>query len=160
MIGVCGRLRAGAGWLAAALAALLALGAPGGCHRTPAEQQIRHAIDSAATAARANDARGVLAVVSAQFDGNDGGLDRQGLRQLLTVRALRQDHTGILVGPVVVERRGDRMIATFNLVLTGGKPGDLLSGRAQILAVSTAWRREGGAWVCYQASWRRASAGD
>lgn len=155
-----GRAYSSGGWTVAALAALLALGLPGGCHRTPAEQQIRHAIAAAASAARANDAAGLLAVVSDQFDGNDGELDRRGLRQLLAARALRRDQTGILTGPVSFERRGDRMIATFNLVLTGGKPGDLLPAQSRILAVTAAWRREGGAWVCYQASWRGTHAGD
>ena len=70
-----------------------------GCHRAPAEQQIRHAIEAAATAARANDTGGVLAVLSDDFSGNDGDMDRRGLRQLLAVRALRQDKTGVLIDP-------------------------------------------------------------
>lgn len=70
-----------------------------GCHRAPAEQQIREAIDAAATAARTSDTQGVLAVVSKDFSGNAGEMDRHGLRQLLAVRALRQDKTGVLIGP-------------------------------------------------------------
>lgn len=130
------------------------------CQRTPDEQQVRQAIASAAAAARDNDAGGVLAVVSDGFDGNDGELDRRGLRQLLAARAFRQDHTGVLIGPVSLERRGDRVIATFNLVLTGGKPGDLLPDRSAIFKMTTAWRREGGRWLCYHASWRQALGGD
>jgi ketosteroid isomerase-like protein len=127
-----------------------------GCHHAPAEQQIRQAIEAASTAARANDTHGVLAVVSDDFSGNDGDLDRHGLRQLLAVRALRQDRTGVLVGPVSFERKGDRFVAKFNLVLTGGKPGDLLSDRSAIYAMTTAWRREGGKWICYNAVWTNA----
>lgn len=123
------------------------------CHRAPAEQQIRHAIDAAATAARANDTHGVLATVSDDFTGNNGDLDRRGLRQLLAVRAFRQDKTGVLIGPVVFEHKGDRVIAKFNLVLTGGKPGDLVPDQSAIYAMTTAWRREGGDWKCYNAAW-------
>ena len=123
------------------------------CHRAPAEQQIRQAIDDAATAARANDTPGVLAVVSKDFSGNADEMDRQGLRQLLALRALRQDKTGILIGPVSFEHKGDRIVAKFNLVLTGGKPGDLLPDRSAIYAMTTAWRLEGGDWRCYNAHW-------
>mgnify|MGYP001028116176 CR=1 FL=1 len=123
------------------------------CHRAPAEQQIRQAIDSAAAAARANDAADVLDVVGDDFIGNDGDLDRDGLRRLLALRALRQDKTGVLTGPVSFERKGDRIIAKFNLVLTGGKPGDLLPDQSAIYAMTTAWRREGSHWRCYAATW-------
>jgi ketosteroid isomerase-like protein len=123
------------------------------CHRAPAEQQIRQAIDAAATAARANDTHGVLAVVSDDFSGNDGELDRHGLRQLLAVRVLRQDKTGVLIGPVGFEYKGDRVIAKFNLVLAGGEPGDLLPARSAIYVMTTAWRLEGSHWRCYNAHW-------
>lgn len=110
----------------------------GACHRTPAEQQVRAAIDSAAAAARANDVKGVLAVVSDDFAGNQGDLDRDGLRRLLAVRALRQDRTGVLVGPVTFTHRGDRIVADFNLVLTGGRPDTLLPEQSSIYKMTTA----------------------
>lgn len=135
---------------------VLTVSALAACHHTPAEQQIRHAIDSAAAAARANDTAGVLGAVSYDFTANDGELDRHGLRQLLALRALRQDRTGVLVGPVSFKHKGDRIIATFNLVLTGGKPGDLLPDQSAIYTMTTAWRREGGHWRCYSAEWSRA----
>lgn len=125
------------------------------CQRAPAEQQVRHAIDAAVAAARANDPSGVLAVVGDDFTGNEGDLDRQGLRRMLAVRALRQDQTGVLTGPISFEQKGDRIVAKFNLVLTGGKPGDVLPDAHTILAMTTAWRRDGGKWVCYNATWTR-----
>jgi hypothetical protein len=138
-----------------AMALVLLVWAFAGCHRTPAEQQVREAIDAAAAAARANDAHGVLEFVSDEFTGNEGVLDRRGLRQLLAVRALRQDKTGVLIGPVAFEHKGDRIVAKFNLVLTGGQPGDLLPEQSAVYAMTTAWRREGGQWICYSASWSR-----
>ena len=137
-------------WWCGLFAVLLALAA---CHRTPAERQITQAIETAVGAARTNDASGVLATVSDDFTGNNGDLDRRGLRQLLAVRAFRQDKSGVLIGPVVFEHKGDRVIAKFNLVLTGGKPGDLLPEQSAIYAMTTAWRREGGRWRCYSAEW-------
>lgn len=134
-------------WLVLALVALAA------CRRAPAEQQVRDAIATAAAAARANDARGVLAVVSRDFTGDHGDLDRQGLRRLLALRALRNDRTGVLVGPIRFERMGSRAVARFDLVLTGGTAGSLLPERSAIYAMVTAWREEDGRWVCYSAEW-------
>ena len=140
-------------WLWCALAVCLLAG----CHRTPAEQQIRSAIDTATHAARGNDTAGVLDVVSDDFTGNDGELDKHGLHQLLVVRALRQDKTGVLVGPIAFAHKGDRVVATFNLVLTGGTPGALLPEHSAIYKMSTAWRRDGSHWRCYSATWSNSS---
>ncbi|HEX7325294.1 MAG TPA: hypothetical protein VF292_08060 [Rhodanobacteraceae bacterium] len=123
------------------------------CHHAPAGQAVRSALAAAVGAARANDVKGVLAVVSDDFTGNDGELDRRGLRQVLAMRALRQDRTGVLLGPVSLQREGDRVVAKFNLVLTGGASGDLLPEHAAIYAMTTAWRNEHGTWRCYHATW-------
>lgn len=135
--------------------ALLAIAMLAGCHRTPDEQQVRQAISDAAVAARNNDADGVLALVSDDFVGNEGDLDRDGLRRLLALRAFRHDSTGVLIGPVSIERQGDRLIATFSLTLTGGRPDSLLSDQADSFPMSTAWRRERGRWRCYSATWKQ-----
>lgn len=140
---------------AGAVVPLLLVAALTACHHAPAEQQVRKAIESAAAAARANDPSGVLAVVRDDFTGNDGDLDRRGLHRLLALRALRQDRTGILLGPISFERKGDRIVAHFKLVLTGGKPGDLLTDQSSIRTMTTAWRREDGEWRCYSANWSR-----
>lgn len=140
---------------AGAVVLLLVVVALAACHHALAEQQVRQAIESAAAAARANDPSDVLAVVSDDFTGNDGDLDRRGLHRLLALRALRQDRTGILLGPISFERKGDRIVARFKLVLTGGKPGDLLPDQSSIRTMTTAWRREDGKWRCYSAMWSR-----
>lgn len=127
------------------------------CHGTPAEKQVHNAINAAAAAARANNVHDVLAVVSDDFIGNDGELDRDGLHRLLALRALRQDQASVLIGPVKFEHRGDRIIAKFNLVLMGAKPNTLLPNRSAIYAMTTAWRREGGHWRCYSAMWKTAA---
>lgn len=146
--------RAGRG-ITAIACLLLCLPPLTACHRTPDEDQVRQAIASAATAARINDADGVLAQVSDDFAGNNGDLDRHGLKQMLVLRAFRHDSTGVLIGPISVEREGDRLIATFTLTLTGGKPDSLLPDQADIFAMSTAWKREGRHWRCYSATWKQ-----
>ena len=135
--------------------AVLACSALGACHRTPDEQQVREAIASAATAARNNDADGVLAFVGDDFVGNNGELDRHGLKQMLVLRAFRKGSTGVLVGPVSIERQGDRLVATFTLTLTGGKADSLLPDQANVYEMTTAWRREGHDWRCYSTDWRQ-----
>lgn len=138
-----------------ALVLLAALPVLSGCHHGSAEDQVRQAIASAATAARDNDPDGVLAQVSDDFIGNDGDLDRHGLKRMLVVRAFRHDSTVILVGPISVEHQGDRLIATFTLTLTGGKPDSLLPDQADVFEMHTAWKRERGKWRCYSAIWKR-----
>ena len=134
---------------------MLAIAMLAGCQRTPDEQQVRQAISEAAAAARSNDAGGLLAWVSADFIGNEGDLDRDGLRRMLALRAFRHDSTGVLIGPVSIERQGDRMIATFSLTLTGGRSDSLLPNQAESFSMNTAWRREGGRWRCYSATWKQ-----
>jgi ketosteroid isomerase-like protein len=134
---------------------LLGLSALTACRHGSDEDQVRQAIGSAAAAARDNDADGVLAQVSEDFVGNDGELDQPGLKRMLVVRAFRRDSTGVLVGPISVERQGDRLVATFTLTLAGGKPDSLLPDQADVFAMSTAWKREGGRWRCYSADWKQ-----
>ncbi|MEO6968527.1 MAG: hypothetical protein ABI132_08800 [Rhodanobacteraceae bacterium] len=142
-----------AGAIAVVLCLILAIPQLAGCHRTPDEEQVRQAIAAAAVAARGNDADGVLMVVSDDFVGNNGDFDRHGLRQMLVLRAFRHDSTGVLIGPVSVERQGDRLIATFTMTLTGGKPDSLLPDQADVFAMKTAWRKEGSNWRGYSATW-------
>lgn len=134
---------------------LLAMAMLAGCHRMPDEQQVRQAISDAAAAARNNDVDVVLALADNDFVGNEGDLDRDGLRRLLALRAFRHDSTGVLIGPVSIERQGDRLIAAFRLTLTGGRPDSLLPDQVESFSMSTAWRRERGRWRCYSATWKQ-----
>lgn len=131
-----------------ALAVLIA-----GCTRAPAEKQIRSAIVSAATAARAADAHALGEVMSDDFDGNDGTLDSRALLNMLRVMRLRGEQVSVVLGPVTVEPRGRRFIARFTVTLGGG--GRVLPDRLGVYRVETAWREEGGDWRCYQARWKR-----
>lgn len=135
-----------------ALCALFALGLAA-CHRTPAEQQVREAIDSAAQAARDTDAGTLGDLLTDDFDGNGGDLDVRRLKNLLRVYHFRGEKVSVLLGPVSVEPRGRRLVATFTATLGGG--GRLLPDRLGVYEVQTAWREEDGDWRCYSASWKR-----
>lgn len=133
------------------LAALVAILA--GCHRTPDEAQVRAAIGDAAHAAEQADAGGTVASLSDDFDGNAGSLDRRNLGNLIRLAHLRGEHLGVTLGPVTVERRGERMIARFTASLTQGTR--LLPDAAGVYRIETAWRKDDGQWVCYSATWER-----
>ena len=138
----------------AMLLSVLALTLLTACHRTPDEAQVRAAIASVAEAAEQRAAGDVVAPLSEDFDGNGGELDRRALGNLVRVFALRGEHIGVSVGPIAVERRGERLLATMTVTLTGG--GRLLPNQAGVYRVRSAWRQQDGRWLCYTATWERA----
>ena len=137
--------------LSAALLACAVLLA--GCHRTPDEERIRAAITATAQAAEAGSASGVGDSLSEDFDGNTGELDRRRLMAMVGLLKLRGEHVGVVLGPVSVEPRGERMVASFTVTLGSG--GRLLPDRLGVYRVTSGWRREGGDWRCYTANWKR-----
>jgi hypothetical protein len=122
------------------------------CRHTPDEQQVREAIASVAQAAEAGAAGDVGAPLTDDFDGNAGELDRRGLTNMVRLLALRGEHIGATMGPVSIEHRGERMVATFTVTLTSG--GKLLPDQLGLYQVESAWRNEDGKWRCYTASWK------
>ncbi|MGB3840120.1 MAG: hypothetical protein WA930_13555 [Rhodanobacter sp.] len=123
------------------------------CHRAPDEERIRAAITATAQAAEAGSASGVGESLSEDFDGNAGELDRRRLMAMVGLLKLRGEHVGVLLGPVSVEPRGERMVATFTVTLSSG--GRLLPDRLGVYRVTSGWREEGGDWHCYTANWER-----
>ena len=125
----------------------------GACHRTPDEERIRAAISSTARAAEAGSASGVGEWLSEEFDGNAGELDRRRLIAMVGLLKLRGERIGVVLGPVSVEPRGERLVATFTVTLSSG--GRLLPDQLGLYRVTSGWRKEGGDWRCYTASWER-----
>lgn len=124
-----------------------------GCRHESDEAQVRASITAMATAAQAAAVGDVVEPLSDDFDGNGGELDRHGIANLVRLFALRGEHIGVLLGPVGIEHRGERLLATVTVTLSGG--GRLLPEHAGVYRVQSAWRREGSAWRCYTASWKR-----
>jgi hypothetical protein len=133
---------------------LMTLAVVGGCHRTPDDEAVRKAIAAASAAAERGSPGDTVASLSDDFDGNAGQLARRDLANLVRVFALRGQHIHALVGPVTVEKRGDRQLATFTVTLTAGV--GVLPENAGAYQVETGWRRDGGEWHCFTATWKRA----
>lgn len=131
---------------------LLALVLPG-CRRPPDETRVRKAIAAMAQAAEAGSAGDLAEPLSEDFDGNGGRLDRRKLTGMVRLLALRGDHVGVTMGPVSIEHRSERMVATFTVTLTSG--GKLLPDQMGVYQVESAWRDEDGDWRCYTATWKR-----
>jgi len=142
--------------LRVAMTILLCAGAIGmvGCRHTPDEEQVRKAVAATAEAAEAGKAGDTVDALTEDFDGNAGQLDRKSLANLIRVYALRGQKIHVLMGPMTVEPRGDRMVATFTVTLTAG--AGVLPDNAGAYEVETGWRREGGEWRCFTAAWKRA----
>ena len=138
-------------WFSLGLAVLFA--ALAGCRHTPDETRVREAIASVEQAAEQADAGGVVEPLSEDFDGNGGRLERKDLANLIRLARLRGEHVGVTLGPISVERRGERLVASFTASLTQGSR--LLPDAAGVYQVETAWRREGDEWRCYSATWKR-----
>jgi ketosteroid isomerase-like protein len=122
-----------------------------GCHRTPDEVQIRQAIEKAAQATEQIDASAVLDPLTDDFDGNRGTMARQDIGNLLRAAKFRGETLHALVGPVDVQSRGERYVASFTVTLSSG--GKLFPSQLGAYQVETAWRREGRHWRCYSATW-------
>ena len=119
----------------------------------PAEAAVRQAITAAEHAAEVPDPGAFEDQLSEDFTGNQGEVDRKQLVNLLRMARLRGEMIHVLVGPVTVEPRGDRRVATFTVTFTSG--GRLLPSDMGVYRVESAWRREGRDWVCYSATWSR-----
>lgn len=121
------------------------------CRHTPDEVQVRQAIASIAKASEAGAAGDVVAPLADDFDGNAGELDRARLGGMVRVFALRGEHIGVTLGPVSIEHRGERMVATVTVTLTSG--GKLLPDQLGVYKVDSGWRKDDGHWRCYTATW-------
>jgi hypothetical protein len=133
---------------------LMSLAVLAACHRTPDDEQIRKAIAAAAASAEKGSSTATVADLSDDFDGNAGQIGKRDLANLVRVFALRGEKVHALLGPVSVEARGERMVATFTVTLTAGS--GVLPDNAGAYRVETGWRKDGNAWHCITATWTRA----
>lgn len=129
--------------------ALLLLAA--GCHRPPDEVVIRQTIDKVAQATEHVDGSAVVAPLTDDFDGNGGMMSRQDIGNLLRAARFRGETLHAVLGPVDVQARGERYVASFTVTLTSG--GKLFPSQLGVYKVETAWRRDGRDWRCYEATW-------
>ena len=122
------------------------------CHRTPDESRVRQGIEKAEQAAEHADASALDDVLSEDFSGNEGEMERRQLVGLLRAASFRGETIHALTGPVEVEPHGDRYVARFTVTLTSG--GRMLPSNIGVYRVETAWRKDGREWRCYSATWK------
>jgi hypothetical protein len=64
---------------------------------------------------------------------------------------LRGETLHAVVGPVDVQKRGERYVADFTVTLTSG--GKVFPAQLGAYKVEAAWRKDGREWRCYEATW-------
>ena len=138
-------------WKTLAVLALVVLAAA--CHRGSDEEQVRQAIAATKAAVEAGKAGDTVDALTDDFDGNGGELDRRRLEGMVRLAALRGARLGVTMGLVSVEKRSERLVATFTVTLTSST--GLIPDEGGLYRVETAWRREGSRWLCYSATWSR-----
>jgi ketosteroid isomerase-like protein len=126
----------------------------GACSHTPDEQRIRNAIAAMQQAVEAHQPRDFMNYVSADFTGEDGTVDRQGLANILRAEVLRNDVVGVTLGRIDIQMQGSRATVHVTATLTGGS-GGLLPEHGAIYAITSGWKRDGNDWRCYNASWEQ-----
>jgi hypothetical protein len=125
-----------------------------GCRRLPDDVQVQQTIDAIAKATEAGSANEATASLSEDFDGNNGELDRRSLSNLIRLASIGGAHVGVTMGPLKIEHRGERIVASFTVTLTSG--GKWMPDQMGVYRVESAWRKQGRTWFCYTASWTHA----
>lgn len=123
------------------------------CRHPPDEQQVRDAIAAGAAAVEEADAGDFGKLLAEDFDGNRGEADARYFANLMRVARLRDEHPTVLVGPISTETRDGRIRASFTATI-GGR-SSLVPERLGVYQVESWWRKDGGRWRCYNASWER-----
>ena len=119
--------------------------------RTPDEKLIRQSIDAAIQATEQADASALSALLTDDFDGNSGAMTQQDVANPLRLARLRGETLHAVLGPVDVEKRGERYVANFTVTLTSG--GKVFPAQLGVYKVEAAWRKDGREWRCYEATW-------
>ena len=129
--------------LALGFAALLAA-----CAGETPEARIRAAIGALEQAVEARRPGDFVALLSADFSGDRGQFDRDGMRAFLAAQLLGAERIEVVLGPVEVTLQGERATATLSALVSGGR---YLGDRNETLRLRTGWRLEDGEWLCYLA---------
>lgn len=121
-----------------------------GCSRTTPEEKLRETIAQMQTAVEAREPRAFVEHVSADFIGSPGGLDRDGLRNLLRGILLSQQRVGVTLGPMSVKLYGNDRARLETRAFVTGSGGAFDSDSISIVSD---WRLEDGDWRCIAATW-------
>lgn len=136
-------------FIAFALAAATLLG---GCSRSDPERELRDTIARMAAAIEARRPADLLDHVADDFSRESGAFGKQDIKRVLAGVLLRNEK--ITVSAIVTETKldGPRATARVRVIATGGS--GLLPERGQAWDFTTHWRRDGKAWVVFNAEWQ------
>jgi hypothetical protein len=132
--------------------------------RTPPtdEELVRAVFDDAARAAEEKRVSDAVAGVSERFAA--GGLDRQGVKQLVALQVLRGDWVSVAVAGARIRVEGDRARANVDAVLARGAKGTplaaLVPGEASAHRFECRLERERDGWRIVAVSWRAVDLAD
>jgi hypothetical protein len=141
-------------WLALTAAAVILLPA---CSRKPTDEaQIRAVFADAVHAAEEKQVGEVMRGVSERFQGD--GLDKRGVRQLVTFHVLRGSWVALTISGEQVSVHGDAADAVVDLVMVRSGKGralaELLPQQATVHRFTMTLEREDDDWRVTNASWR------
>ncbi|MDW8479712.1 MAG: hypothetical protein RML12_07655 [Xanthomonadales bacterium] len=134
---------------AAAVLALLAACAA----RPPEEEALRARIAAMAAALAEGRAEDFLDALAEDFVGPEPDFDRRRAGLMLRLHLARHRRLGVELGPLAVERHGERAGVRFLAVLRAGE--GVVPEELGVWRVETGWRRERAGWVLVSARWER-----
>lgn len=142
---------------AALLLASLWLGACGSGQTV--EQQIIGAIKEMERYAEEGMRADFMAMVHADFLGQQGSLDRDSFKLYMIMQWNEHQRLHAQIFPVRVTELGDgQASARFGALITGGR--GMLPDSGEIYEITTLWIRTGGDWLLLQADWEPARGDD
>jgi hypothetical protein len=122
------------------------------CGRADPEGELRARVGAMAQAVEARRVGDAVDVLAEDFTRDSGAFGKADARRLLAGALLRNEQIRVVATVSDVRIDGDRATAKVRVLATGG--AGLLPERGQSWDFDTAWRRERGKWLLYNAEWR------
>ena len=132
--------------------ALLALMALAACGRSDPERELRATVTQMAQAIEQREPADFLDALSEDFTRESGAFGKQDARRVLAGVLLRNERIQLSAVVTDVRVEGDRASAKVRVIASGG--AGLLPERGQTWEFDSAWRREKGRWMVFNAEWR------
>ncbi|MGH6623205.1 MAG: hypothetical protein ACREBN_04500 [Burkholderiaceae bacterium] len=90
--------------------------------------------------------------VADDFTRESGSFGKQDTRRILAGAMLRNERIRLSAVVTDVRIEGERAVVKLRAIATGGSSG-LLPERGQTWDIESAWRREKGRWILFNAEW-------
>ena len=132
-----------------ALIALVA-GLLAACSSETPETVLKREIGEMHDAIERKDPGAFLRYVTDDFKGERGSFDKRSLRGVLAAQLMGHDKIAVTLGVPDIAITGDRATVKVSALVVGGK---WLPTDGQTLEIESGWKREGGEWRCYVATW-------